>query len=137
MASVTICTDFVVQEKKIYHYFHFSMSICKEVMRLDAMVLVFLNIEFQARFFTFTLIKRLFNSSLLSAIRVVSFTYLRLLVFLLAILIPPCKLYSPALLMIFSAYKLNKQGDSKQPCRTPFSILNKSVVSCKVLTVAS
>ena len=53
MAAVTIYTDFGAQEKKIYHYFHFSTSICKEVMGLDAMILVFLNIEFQARFFTF------------------------------------------------------------------------------------
>ena len=35
-----------------------------------------------------------------------------------------------------SVYKLNKQGDNKQPC-TPFSILNQSVVLYKVLTVAS
>ena len=36
-----------------------------------------------------------------------------------------------------SVYKLNKQGDNKQPCHTPFSILTKSVVPYKVLTVAS
>ena len=34
-------------------------------------------------------------------------------------------------------YKLNKQGDSRQPCRTPFSILNQSVVAYRVLTVSS
>ena len=39
---------------------------------------------------SFTFIKRLFSSSLLSAVRVVSFAYLRLLIFLLAILIPAC-----------------------------------------------
>ena len=39
----------------------------------------------------FTLIKRLFSSSLLSANRVVSSAYLRLLIFLLAILIPACE----------------------------------------------
>ena len=39
---------------------------------------------------SFTFIKRLFSSSLLSAIRVVAFAYLRLLIFLLAILIPAC-----------------------------------------------
>ena len=33
-----------------------------------------------------------------------------------------------------SVYKLNKQGDNKQPC-TPFSILNQSVVPYRVLTV--
>ena len=36
-----------------------------------------------------------------------------------------------------SVYKLNKQGDNKQLCHTPFSILNESVVLCPVLTVAS
>ena len=39
---------------------------------------------------SFTFIKRLFSSSLLSAIRIVSFAYLRLLIILPAILIPDC-----------------------------------------------
>src|SRR5574341_628394 len=82
---------------------------------------------------TFT--KRLFSSSLLSAIRVVSSAYLRLLIFLPAILIPACASSSPAFLMMYSAYKLNKQGDNIQPWRTPFPIRNKSVVPCPVLTV--
>ena len=38
--------------------------------------------------------------------------------------------------MIYSACKLNKQGDNIQPC-TPFSIWNESAVPCRVLTVAS
>ena len=81
-------------------------------------------------------IKRLFNSSL-SAIRVVSSAYLRLLIFLPAILIPACVSSSPAFLMMYSAYKLNKQGDYIQPWRTPFSIWNQSVAPCPVLNVAS
>ena len=56
-----------------------------------------------------TFIKRLFSSSSLSAIRVVSSVYLRLLVFLLAILIPACASSSLAFHMIYSAYKLNNQ----------------------------
>ena len=36
-----------------------------------------------------------------------------------------------------SAYKLNKQGENIQPWHTPFPILNQSIVSCLVLTVAS
>ena len=44
--------------------------------------------------------------------RVVSSAYLRLLIFLLAILIPACASSSPAFLMMYSAYKLNKQGDN-------------------------
>ena len=39
--------------------------------------------------------------------------------------------------MIYSAYKLHKQGDNIQPCHTPFPIWNQSVVTCKVLTGAS
>ena len=45
---------------------------------------------------SFTFIKRLFSPSSLSAIRVVSSAYLRLLIFLLAILIPACASSSPA-----------------------------------------
>ena len=50
-----------------------------------------------------------------SAIRVVSSAYLRLLILLPAILIPACVSSSPAFLMRYSAYKLNKQGDNVQP----------------------
>ena len=38
---------------------------------------------------------------------------------------------------MYSAYKLNKQGDNIQPWCTPFLIWNQSVVPCPVLTVAS
>ena len=55
------------------------------------------------------------SSSSLSAIRVVSSAYLRLLIFLLAILIPACPSSSLAFCLMFSAYKLNKQGDNIQP----------------------
>ena len=63
-------------------------------------------------FHSFTLNKRLFSSSLLSAIKVVSSAYLRLLIFLPAILIPACASSSPAFRMRYTAYKLNKQGDN-------------------------
>ena len=39
--------------------------------------------------------------------------------------------------MMWSVYRLNKQGDSRQRCRTPFLILNQSVVPYRVLTGAS
>ena len=39
--------------------------------------------------------------------------------------------------MMYSAYKLNKQGDNIQPWHTPFPIWNQSVVPCPVLTVVS
>ena len=94
------------------------------------MILVFLIFSFKTALSpsSFTLIKRLFSSSLLSAIRVVSSAYLRLLLILLPILSPACKSSSPAFLMMCSVYRLNKQGDIIQPCCTPFSILNQSVV---------
>ena len=60
-------------------------------------------------------LKRLFCYSSLSAIRVVSSAYLRLLIFLPAILIPACASSSPAFLMTYSAYTLNYQGDTIQP----------------------
>ena len=67
----------------------------------------------------------------------VSFAYLRLLIFLLVILIPACASSSPAFLTMYSAYQLNKQSDNIQPWHTPFPIWNQSVVPCPVLTVAS
>ena len=70
-------------------------------------------------------------------IRVVSFAYLKLFIFLLAILIPACASYSPAFLMMYFAFKLNKQGDNIQSWRTTFPIWNQSVGPCPVLTVAS
>ena len=85
---------------------------------------------------SFTFIKRLFSSSFLSAIRVVSSAYLKLLILLLAILIPVCASSSPAFHTMYSACKVNKQGDNMQPWRTPFPILNQSIVPCLVLTVA-
>ena len=116
-----------------------SPSICHEVIGPDAMVLVFWMFSFKPTFplSSFTFIKRLFNSSSLYALRVVSSAYLRLLIFLPAILIPACVSSSLAFCMMYSAYKLNKQGDSMQPWHTPFQIWNQSVVPCLVLTVAS
>ena len=60
-----------------------SPSISHEVMGPDAMILVFWILRFKQAFslHSFTLIKRLFSSSSLSAIRVVSSAYLRLLIF--------------------------------------------------------
>ena len=118
-----------------------SPSICHEVMGLDAIILVFWMLSFKPTFslssFTFTFIKRLFSSSSLSAVSVVSSAYLRLLIFLLALLIPACVSSNLAFCIMCSAYKLNKQGNSIQPWCTPFPIWSQSIVSCPVLTVAS
>ena len=114
-------------------------SMCHEVIGPDAMILVFWMLSFKPTFSlsSFTFIKRLFSSSLLSAVRVVSSAYLRLLILLSAILILDCTSSSQAFHMMYSAYKLNKQGDDIQPLHTPFLIWNQSVVPCPVLTVAS
>ena len=131
----------VILEPKKYSVtvFTVSPSVCHELMGPDAMIFVFWMLSFKPTFSpsSFTFIKRLFSSSSLSAIRVVSSAYLRLLIFLLAVLIPACASSSPVFLMMYSAYKLNKQVDNIQPWRTPFPIWNQSVVPCPVLTVAS
>ena len=101
-----------------------SSSICHEVMEPDVMILVFWMLSFKPTFSlsSFTFIKRLFSSSSLSAIRVVSSLYLRLLIFLPAILIPACDSSSSAFLMMYSAYKLNKHSDNIHPWCNPFPI---------------
>ena len=87
-------------------------------MELDAMILVFLMLTFKPAFSlsSFTLIKMLFSSSSLSAITVVSYggiiSYLRLMILLLAILIPICVSFSTAFHLMYSAHK---QGDNIQP----------------------
>ena len=88
-----------------------SPSICHEVMGPDAMILAFWMLSFKPTFWlsSFTFIKRLFSSSSLSAIRVMSPAYVRLLIFLLTILIPAYVSSSPVFLMMYSTYKVNKQ----------------------------
>ena len=139
MAAVTICSDFGDQKNKVWHCFRCFPIYSHDVMRPDAMIFIFWRLSFKPTFSlsSFTFIKRLLSSSSLSAIRVVSSAYLRLLIFLLAILFPVCAYSSPVFLMMYSAYKLNKQGDNIQPWHTPFPIWNQSVVLCPVLTVAS
>ena len=107
MAAVTICSDFGAQENKVLSLFPFFPPIGHKVMGLDSIILVFWMLSFKPSFSlsSFTFIKKLFRSSLLSAISVVSSAYLRLLLFLLAILVPACASSSPAFYIIYSAYK--------------------------------
>ena len=110
-------------------------------MRLDAMIFVFWMLSFKPAFslFSFTFIKRLFSSSPLSAIRVVSSAYhLHTIwgywhfsqqswfqfVFHPAWHFAWCTLY----------IKLNKQDGNIQLWHAPFPIWNQSVVPCPVLT---
>ena len=73
-----------------------------------------------------TFIKSLFSSSLLSAIRVVSSAYLRLLICLPVILIPACASFSPAFLMKGKG----KQSHSFSP--TPCDPMNCSLPGSSV-----
>ena len=84
------------------------------------------------------LMSRLFASGGLSIGASAFSPYLfRLQIFLSAILIPACALSSLAFCLMYSAYKLNKQGDNIQPWCTPFPIWNQSIVPGLVLTIAS
>ena len=131
-----MCSDFGAQENKVCHCFH-CFSICHEVMGPDAMNFFS---ECWALSQLFPLLFRFHQEALvssLSAIRVVSSAYLRLLIFLMAILIPTCASSSPPFHMMYSPYKLNKQGDNIQPWHTPFPLWNQSVVPCPVVAVAT
>ena len=114
-------------------------SISHEVMGPDAMILVYWMLSFKPSFSlsSFTFIKRLFSSFSLSAIRVMSPAYLRLLILLPAILIPAYSSSGPAFCMVYSACKLNERDDNIQPWHTLFPFWNQSIVPCPVLTVAS
>jgi len=137
MAAVTICSDFGAQEIKSITVSTVSPSICHEVMGPDARILVF---ECWA-------LNQLFHAPLSSS----SGSSLVPLCF------PPldwyhlhtwgCWYFSEqswfqlvihlAFYMLYSGYKLKKQGDNRQPWPTPFPILNQSIVPCLVLMVAS
>ena len=71
----------------------------------DTMIFIFLMLSFKPAFSlsSFTFIKRLFSFPSVSAIKVVSSAYLRLLIFLPAFLIPACASSRLVFLMIYSA----------------------------------
>ena len=121
MPAGTIHSDFGAQENKVCHCFHFFPINLPWSDGTRCLDLSFLNV-FKPAFLlsSFSFIKRLFSSSSLSAILVVSFAYLRLLISPLAILIPACDSSSLAFHMMYS--KLNKKGDNVQSWHTPFPI---------------
>ena len=107
-------------------------------MRPDAMTLVFWMLSFKPTFpLPLTFIKKPFCSSSLSAIRVVSSAYLRLLIFLPAILILACASSSSVFFSWCTLHMLNNHNDNIQPSHTSSPIWNQSVFPCPVLTVAS
>jgi len=139
MAAVTICNDFGTQENKVCHCFHCLPIYLSWSDGTRCHGLCFLSAEFLASFFTllFHFIKRLFSCSSLSSIRVVSSAYLRLLIFLPANLSAAWASSRLAFCMMYSAYKLKKQGDNKKPWHTPLPIWNQSTVPCPFLIVVS
>ena len=65
MVAVTICSDIGAPKIKVCHGYHYSSSICHEMLGPDAMILVFWMLSFKPTFSltSFTFIKRLFSSS--------------------------------------------------------------------------
>ena len=127
MASVTVHSDFGAQESKVFHCFtQFSPIYLPWNDGTRCHSLSFQVLSFKPAFSlsSFTFIKEFFSFSLLSAIKVVSSAYLRLLIFLPAILIPACASSNLAFSVMYSAGKLNKQGDNIQPWCTHFPIYN-------------
>ena len=105
----------VLEAKKIQSVI-VSPYICHEVMGLDAVILVLmLSLKPAFSLSSFIFIKKLFSSSSLFAVRVVSSAYLRLLIFLPAILTPACVSSSLAFHVMYSEYKLNKRGNNINP----------------------
>ena len=123
MTAVTVFSDFGTQENKVCHSFHCLPIYLPWSDGTRCHDLSFWMLSFKPTFSlsSFTVIKKLFSSSLLSAIRVVSSAYLRLLIFLPAILISACDSSSLIFCIMYSAYELNRQG-----WHTPFPILNQS-----------
>ena len=89
-----ICHDFLL--------FSFYLP-CSNRVRCHDLSFLILSLKWVLSLFSFTFIKRRFSSSLLSAIRVVSFDFLRLFMLLSPILILGCNSWSPAFLIMYSA----------------------------------
>ena len=131
MAAITIRSDFGAQKNKVWHcplFPHpFDMKWWEWMPCLVSWMLTF-----KPAFSLSSFIRRLFSSFLLSAIRVVLSE---------VIYSSPGNLDSSLCFIqpsiLYSAYKLNKQGDNIQPSYTPFPILNQFVVPCPALIVAS
>ena len=119
----------ILKPKKIKSVTVFTVypSICHEVMVLAAMIFVFWMPSFKSAFSlsSLTFIEIFFSSFLLSAVRVMPSTYLRLLIFVPTVLIPTWASSGLAFCKMHSAYKLNKQGGNIQPWNTSFPIWNQ------------
>ena len=132
MAAVNICSDFRAQEKEICHcfcIFPFCLPCNNGARCYDLSFFLFiLSFKPVLSLLSFILIKRFFSFSLLSAIRVVSSAYLRLLMFLPPILIPAYNLSSLPFLMMCSAYNVKQAGWQKTVLL--YSFLNLQPIIC-------
>ena len=116
-----MCSDLGAQGNKVCHYFHrFPIYLPLECWILSQLFRSPLSPSSIGSFVTFYQ-------------RVVSSVYFRLFIFLLAVLIPACASSNLAFRMMYSAYKLNKQGDNIQPWHTPFPIWSQFIVPLLVL----
>ena len=139
MATVTICSDFEAQENEACHCFHcFSIYL----PWIDG------TRGYDLSFFECWALTQLFHSplSLSSRSSLVPLHFLHkggVICISEVIDISLGKLDSslasstPAFCMMYSAYKLDEQGDSIQPWDTPFPIWSQSVVPFPVLIITS
>ena len=135
MAAVTIYSDFGAQKNKVWHCFHCFPIYFPWSDGTRCHDLRFLNWALSQLFHSpLTLSSRGFLAPLhflpegWCHLHIWGYWYFSR---------KSCASSSPAFLMMYSAYKLNKQGDNIQPWRTPSPIWNQSVVPCPVLTVVS
>ena len=133
LTTVTICSDFGAQENEVCHCFH-----CIPIYLSWSNGTGCHDLSFEC-----WVLSQLFHSplSLLSRGPLVPLLFmpvewhhlhLRLLIFLLAILIPACVSSSLAFLMMYYSCKLNKLGDNIQLWCTPFPVWNQSIVPCSM-----
>ena len=140
MTAITVFSDFGAQENKACHWFCcFPIYLpwsdgtrCHDLSFFECWV----SSQLFQSLSPSTRDSSVLSLSLCFSFRVISSAYLRLLIFLLEILITACDSSRLAFLMMYSVYKLNKQGDNIHPWCTPFPILNQFIVPCSVIIVA-
>ena len=138
MPAVTICSDVGAQENTVYPCFHCSPSIYYAVMATDAMILVFWMLSFKPALSlsSFTSIKSFLMRFLFTfchnrgVICISVNWYFSQQSWFQIVLRPASTSSSTSFHMMYSAYKLNKQGANIQPWCTPFPIWNQSIFPC-------
>ena len=139
MAAITICSDFGAQKNKVNHCFHCFPHLFAMKWWVQMLWSYFSECWVFRQLFHFLLSLSSRGSTIL-----LHFLHKGGVICISEVIdISPSNLdsslcsSSPAFLMMYSAYKLNKQGDNIQLWHTLFPIWNQSVVPCPVLTVAS